>query len=110
MWLSYRNGKAGDILMKAKRANPTLDIMYTDQALLLIEENILALDGKDLQSHRLDIPQRSQELHPMTKTCSHVVLTCHSARRNIHSARKCYGRQAMTRRNWSRWFSSPNHG
>ena len=52
--------------MKAKRTNPTLEVVYMDaiynQALLLIEDNVLALDGKDLQSYGLDMPQRSQEL------------------------------------------------
>ena len=52
--------------MTAKRANPTLDIVYTDtiynQALLLLEDNVLALDGKYLQSYGLDMPRRCQQL------------------------------------------------
>ena len=56
--------------MKTKRANPTLGIVCTDaiynQALLLLEDNVLALDGKDLQSYGLDMPQRSQE-HTLSK-------------------------------------------
>ena len=68
--LTYRDSMAEDILMKTKRANPTLEIVYTDtiynQALLLLEDNVLALDGKDLQSYGLDTPQRSQE-HTLSK-------------------------------------------
>ena len=30
LWLNYRDSMAEDILMTAKRANPTLDIVYTD--------------------------------------------------------------------------------
>ena len=56
--------------MKTKRANPTLEIVCTDaiynQALLLLEDNVLALDGKDLQSYSLDTPERSQE-HTLSK-------------------------------------------
>ena len=66
LWLNYRDSMAEDILMTAKRANPTLDIVYTDaiynQALLLLEDNVLALDGKDLQSYGLDMPRRCQQL------------------------------------------------
>ena len=66
LWLNYRDSMAEDILMTTKRANPTLDIVYTDviynQALLLLEDNVLALDGKYLQSYGLDMPRRCQQL------------------------------------------------
>ena len=66
LWLTYSDSMAEDILMKTKRANPTLEMMYTDalynNTLLLLEDNVLALDGK---------------------TFSHMVLTRRSIRRNI---------------------------
>ena len=56
--------------MKAKRAYPTLEIVYTDaiynQAQLLLEDNVLVLDGKDMQSYGLDMPLSSQE-HTLSK-------------------------------------------
>ena len=60
---SHKESLTEDILMQARRRNPGLDLIYTsdmfNQALILIEDKVLEMAGKDLEQLSLPTPDRN---------------------------------------------------
>ena len=65
LWTNHRDNMSADILMEARRANPDVDMTYSDviynQALVLLEDKVLELDGSDLTTYGLNAPMRNNE-------------------------------------------------
>jgi hypothetical protein len=63
LWESYKESLAEDILRKARRQNPGMNLDYTpdmfNQALTILEDKALEMAGKDLKQLGLPTPQRN---------------------------------------------------
>ncbi|UYV75380.1 hypothetical protein LAZ67_13000048 [Cordylochernes scorpioides] len=64
LWEKYRESMSEDVLIKARRANPTLDINFSsdifNEALLLLQNKRLAINDKALSQLGLQSPERCQ--------------------------------------------------
>ncbi|UYV71003.1 hypothetical protein LAZ67_8001384 [Cordylochernes scorpioides] len=64
LWEKYRESMSEDVLIKARRANPTLDINFSsdifNEALLLLQNKCLAINDKTLSQLGLQSPERCQ--------------------------------------------------
>ncbi|UYV76661.1 hypothetical protein LAZ67_14001628 [Cordylochernes scorpioides] len=64
LWEKYRESMSEDVLIKARRANPTLDINFSsdifNEALLLLQNKCLAINDRTLSQLGLQSPERCQ--------------------------------------------------
>ena len=64
LWESHKESLTEDILMRARIRNPGMDLAYTsdmfNQALILLEDKVLGMAGKDLKQLGLPTPERNQ--------------------------------------------------
>jgi hypothetical protein len=63
LWESYKESLTEDILREARRQNPAMNLDYTpdmfNQVLLILEDKILQMGGKNLEKYQLPTPQRN---------------------------------------------------
>ncbi|CAF1074146.1 unnamed protein product [Rotaria sordida] len=63
LWESYKESLTEDILRNARRRNPGMNLDYTpdmfNQALIIIENKVLEMGGKELEKLELPTPQRN---------------------------------------------------
>ncbi|CAF4172498.1 unnamed protein product, partial [Rotaria sordida] len=63
LWESYKESLTEDILRNARRQNPGINLDYTpdmfNQALIIIENKVLEMGGKELEKLELPTPQRN---------------------------------------------------
>ncbi|CAF5189161.1 unnamed protein product, partial [Rotaria magnacalcarata] len=63
LWESYKESLTEDILRNARRQNPGMNLDYTpdmfNQALIIIENKVLEMGGKELEKLELPTPQRN---------------------------------------------------
>ena len=63
LWESHKESLSEDILMQARRRNPGMDLTYTpdmfNEALIILEDKVLEMVGKDLKQLGLPTPQRN---------------------------------------------------
>ena len=65
LWDNHKENLAEDILHHAQVQNPNLELDYSDaifnQAVIIFEDKIKALDGSDLKTVGLSDPQRHND-------------------------------------------------
>ena len=64
LWESYKESLTEDILREARRQNPGMNLNYTpdmfNQVLIILEDKILQLTGKEFEDFDLPTPQRNR--------------------------------------------------
>ncbi|CAF3843595.1 unnamed protein product [Rotaria sp. Silwood1] len=69
LWESYKESLIEDILRNAGRQNPGMNLDYTpdmfNEALIIIENKVLEMGGKELEKLKLSTPQRNSANEPL---------------------------------------------